>query len=812
MGQKLARLPLDPRFGRMLLAAGELNCLRETLIIVSALATQDPRERPMEQREATDEKHQRFNDRRSDFLGFIKLWEYLHKCQKQLSKTKFRKLCRQEFISVTRFLEWQGVHGQLQRMVCGFGLKLNQQAADYTAIHRALIFGLPSHVGYKEQDNSFCGTRNRRFWIFPGSALYAQPPKWVMAAELAETTRLYARTVAKIEPQWVVDATPHLLKREHFGPYWQPRKAQVYGYERISLYGLVLIPRRRIHYGAIAPAESREIFIREALIAGRYPTTSASFLQHNRRLVAEVCQLEAKLRRRDILISEETLYEFYNQRIPPHIHSGRGFEHWLKTTGQESMLYLTKSQLMVHDAGASSIQNYPERVEIAGTALLLGYHFEPGAEQDGVTLTLPLALLNRIDPQLGEWLVPGLLPDKIISLIKGLPKTLRRNFIPAPDFAQVCVEAMVPYRLPLAKSLSAELYRMTGVRVSETDWSFDSLADHLKMRYKVVDADGRVLAVGRDLLSLQREFAAQASMSFRSASMGCREREGITDWSFGSLEEPVNIECEGIQTSAYPALIDQGKSVSLRLLESPQEAYQQNLRGVLRLYQLNLRDQLKSLHKQLKGIPALCLRFPLLGGYEALKAELTEAVLTELFLVNGSLPTNPTEFEKRLQSGKSQLVPSLDDLCRLLETILEAHHAVQRQLSGLQSRLTSETTRGIKDHLGRLVYPGFISNTPRQWLAQYPRYLQAVNIRLDKLDNSPERDALLCKQIDPYCKRLVTHLDTQPTSASSQELIGYRWMLEEFRVSLFAQNLGTCMPVSSKRLEAQWRKVIDGNS
>ncbi len=808
IGQQLARLPIDPRLGRMILASSKLHCLREVLIIVSALAAQDPRDRPMDQREAADEKHKLFNDDRSDFLSFLKLWDFLYEQQKHLSKTKFRKLCRQHFISVTRVLEWQDIHSQLRNRVSGFEMQLDDQPAEYTAIHRALLHGLLSHIGFKDKDQEYRGARNRGFWIFPGSALYGGAPKWVMAAELIETTRLFARTVAKIESQWVVEAAQHLIKREQFEPHWQPRSAQVGGFERISLYGLVIVPRRRINYGSIAPDVAREIFIREALIAGRYQT-HAKFFSHNHALIAKLNKLEEKARRRDILVSDEVLYEFYSTRIPANIHSGRTFEKWLKTSGQESALYLTEQQLVRLGSSPINDELYPEQMKILGTSFPLTYHFEPGSEQDGVTLTVPLALLNQVDSQQCEWLVPGMLQEKIMALIKGLPKQLRRNFVPVPDFARACAEAMQPYSKSLPESLSQALQRMTGIWIPDTSWPIESLSDHLRMRFRVIDMNGKTIGLGRNLASLQRHLASEVAAGFRSALKGWSEREGVTDWDFGNLNDSVEIEHSGVKARAYPALIDLGKSVALRLLDTPQKAYKENRKGVVRLYLLKLNDQARYLRKNLRDIQLLCLRYQNFGGCETLKTELIETVFARVFTGNGTIPTTRTEFEQRLNKGRPQLVSTLSELCDLVGAILEQYYAVKGKLKDLALHSKAEAISSVNEHLAQLVYVGFIKDTPYRWLGYLPRYLQAVSMRLDRLEYAPEKEAKLREQIEPYWERVKTRLAKLDHGVDDEyAFVQYRWMLEEFRVSLFAQSLGTSIPISAKRLETQWREVI----
>ncbi|MEN8128622.1 MAG: ATP-dependent RNA helicase HrpA [Pseudomonadota bacterium] len=806
-GRKLSRLPVDPRLGRTVLAAVEGHCLREVLIIVSALAAQDPRERPLDRRETADQKQKRFQDPRSDFLSFIKLWEFLREQRKHLSKSKFRKLCREYFLSVTRVFEWQDIHGQLCNRVSGLGASVNNKAADYAAIHKALLTGLLSHIGFKDEKNGYQGTRNRRFWVFPGSGLHGKPPKWIMAAELVETSRLFARTVASIEPHWVVEAARHLSRSDHFEPHWQSRAAQVGAFEKVTLYGLVLVPRRRINYGPIAPVEAREIFIREALIGGRFKTR-AGFFQHNHALVAEIMQQEAKARRHDILASDAILYGFYDARIPSQIYSGKAFEKWLKTSGEEPKLYLTRAQLICDGAILGTQQHYPDRMVTANTSLALNYHFEPGDERDGVTLTVPLALLNQLDPRHCEWLVPGLLKEKVVALIKGLSKPLRRNFVPAPDFARACIEAMLPYEGSLIERLSLELQRMTGIRVTAHDWRPDAVPDHLRMRFEIVDIQGDTLGTGRDLRQLQNKLAEQVLHSFSATLTADMERSAMTDWDFGGLTEPVEIEQAGIRAFAYRAVVDRGNSVDLCHYDTARKANQESRKGIRRLYLLKLQDQAKYLQKNLPHAQTLCMHFQPLGRCDSMKTEIVEAVFDRVFLHDGGPPTSRDEFLQRLEAGRSKLIPTANRLCELLSTILDQYHTLRLRLQDDALGLHKEVISDVKEQLGYLIHDDFILNTPPRWLEYIPRYLRAIGIRLDKLQRVPEKDCGLRAEILPFWGRYKkVRQDQQDKINNDDELTQYRWMLEEFRVSLFAQALKTSIPISAKRLQSQWRRV-----
>ncbi len=807
LGRQLASLPVDPRLARMVVAATRLNSLTEVLIIVSALAAQDPRERPHEHQQAADEKHKMFADERSDFLSYLKLWEFFHHHAQQLSKTKLRKLCKAHFVSYLRLREWQDVHRQLRRLVLGLGMKENQQAADYASVHRALLSGLLSHIGCREDDKSFLGARNRRFRVFPGSVLADRPPRWVVAANLVETTRLFARTVARIEPQWVEQAAQHLLRREYYEPHWQARVARVAAFQRISLYGLVLVPRRRVDYGSINPSVSREIFIQQALIEGRYRTQAESLLS-NRRLINELKDLEVKTRRRDILIAEDRIFEFYEQRLPGTIHTGKAFEKWLQAPENQQQLSMSRSFLLRREIHSVHAESYPDKMAVGGGSFPLTYRFEPGERDDGVTLTVPLQVLTQIDLLRCEWLVPGLLKEKIVELIRALPKAVRKNFVPAPDFAQACRDELVPYEGSLVAALSRVLLRMTGVNVPPEAWRMDALAEHLRLRICVTDTQGKTLAESRDLQGLQRELSQRIRANLGTLSQQRYERKGIQRWDFGTLARAVEIEQAGVTVVAYPALLDAGDHVNLRLLDSRAKALSDSRAGVRRLFLLTLREQVKYLRRNLPDIQKLCLHYRSLGSCDALKNELIETAVERTFLDGDVLPDNKQAFERRLAQGRGRLVTSSDELCRLTDKVLTEHHIVRRRLREASSSAWQYARVDIGTQLETLVYPGFILNTASEWFARIPCYLKAICMRLDKLEDSPSRDQRLQRQVEAWWRRYLEYMDSAQTSASDRDEVQiFRWMIEEYRVSLFAQSLGTVVPVSEKRMARQWDTV-----
>ncbi|MEA3412553.1 MAG: ATP-dependent RNA helicase HrpA [Pseudomonadota bacterium] len=803
-GRELARLPVDPRLGRMVLAGRDLGCLKEILVIVSALAAQDPRDRPLDRREAADEAHGQFSDGRSDFLAFVRMWDFFHERARHLSKSRLRKLCVQNFVSWVRLREWWDLHTQLRSTVLDMGMREKREDADYGTLHRAILTGLLDHTGMLDEGREYLGARGRRFHIFPGSPLAVRPPKWVMAAELAETRRVYARTVAKIEPEWVEHAAAHLVKREYLEPHWQPRRVAVAAFERVTLYGLTLVPRRRVNYGSIDPVASREIFVREALVAGRYQTR-ARFFERNARLVAAVHDKEARSRRRDIMVDEEVLYRFYDRSLPANINNGRAFERWLKDPENDNRLVLTHADLMRHDAALVTAERFPDSLQVAGASLSLEYRFEPGDERDGVTLVVPLAMLNQIDGVECDWLVPGLIEDKLTALIRALPKSMRRNFVPAPDFAKACIEALSPGG-DLFDKLSRELLRMTGERVDTALWPRLSIPEHLRLRFRVVDAQGDTLASGRDLESLRGELGDRVQAGFAEIAPRSAACEDVTDWNFGRLLDPVEVVQAGVTVKAYPALVLEGDRLRLRYLDTEAGAIRESRSGLLRLYQVVLADLTKSLRRGLPGLRDMCLNYRGTGGCDELGKDLVAAAFQRVFLEGRTLPRDQVTFEAGLDEGRKRMAATLPDLCRQASGILSIHRELRVRLADRHPPARLRALQDIDGQLRHLVYPGFLAATPGEWLANLPRYLKAVGRRLDRLAIDPSGDAALMVQVAPWWRRCLDAPDA-PNVRDDPEFVRFRWMVEEFRVSLFAQALGTALPVSAKRLEAQWGRV-----
>ncbi|MEE9309826.1 MAG: ATP-dependent RNA helicase HrpA [Cocleimonas sp.] len=848
MGRQLASLPIDPRLGRMLLSAKDQGVLDEVLVIVSALSVQDVRERPMDKQQASDQKHSRFKDENSDFIALLKLWDYYHDKNGELSQGQLRKLCRREFLSFMRLREWNETYRQLRMSLKGAlfssSFKKDAQLAKgstkksvtkiktkkkvikeeeedkylpkYDAIHQSLLTGLLSNIGFKEENQEYLGANGRKFYIFPASSLFKKSPKWIMSAEIVETSRLFARTAAKIQPQWVGYAGKHLLKYHYSEPRWEKRSAQVAADEKTSLYGIIINPKKRVNFGPIDPIVSRQIFIRHALVYGEYDC-KAEFFTHNRALIDEVENLEAKARRRDILVDEEILYDFYDKIIPDNIYSGPAFEKWRKRyeVAKPKVLMLTRDYLMQRDDSHVQGEQYPDHTTVADMQLPLSYHFEPGSENDGVTVRVPAAALNQLFAQSFDYLVPGMLEEKVIEFIKSLPKQTRKQFVPAPEYAKACLESLEENGdVPIVEAITEALRRMTGHRIDPELLENHQFNDHMKMRFEVVDEGGKIIRSGRDLEKLKKTVSYKANSNFSQVKAQVSksiERSDIQEWDFEPLPETVIVETSGMKIKAWPALVDKGNSVAIKLFDSPKKAQQQN--GLLRLVLLQFSVEQKAMLKQIPETHKLCLYYNSTGKCDELKASIVKNVY-RLTFINDELKEKQqcgelekTQFLAHIESNKDNVANTLKELSSQLLTVLSLTHDINKQLKGNIDFSLLETLNDVKDQMASLVYTGFIDDLSLDELRQYPRYLKGVLKRLDRLAGDANKDRMLRLQVqslwDDYKKLLKK-------AGESVELREFRWMLEEFRVSLFAQDLGTAYPVSQKRLEKRFVEIKRG--
>ncbi len=821
LGRSLARLPVDPRIGRMLVAAAQTGCLREVLIIAAALSAQDPRERPADRRQDADEAHAQFGDERSDFVAWLNLWRFLEDNRKHLTRRKFERLCRQHFLSPTRVREWHDVQVQLRVQMHELGYRDNQREADYATLHRALLTGLLSHVGMRTQGGTrdYLGARNRHFFIFPGSGLFAKQPKWVMAAELVETTKLYARAVAAIEPEWIEPLARHLIKHSYSSPRWQGRKGQVAADEKVTLYGLPIVPRRKVNFGRIDPAASREIFIRHGLTEGDM-NTRAPFWRHNRELIADLRDIEAKSRRRDLLVDEELIYAFYANRVPDDVHSVAGLETWLRglPKGRAKLLHMRLEDLHRADADTEWVAQFPDRLDVNGTRLPLRYHFAPGEADDGVTLQVPVSMLGQLTPGVVDRLVPGLLREKVTLLLKSLPKAIRRQLVPIPDYAERCLQAMPVSDAPLVQVLGATLKQLAGVHIPEDAWQPEQLPDYLRLRIRVLDEElRRPVAVSRDLATLQREHAGTARILSTEgrARKGGATVEALVDWTCGPLAEQVQQRAGRMQVRAYPALVDCADHVESRVLDSLPAAQRAHRAGVRRLLMLREAKAARALKKNIRDLQQMRLRYANVAANPIdpdASADLLDDMLALAFeracLDAAWSGRNREAFERCRAQGRPRLGPALLELGELVAAILGAAHEVRAGLASSTQANWGGSVEDMRAQLDRLVYRGFLHEIDWPHLTELPRYLKALALRLEKLRSAAARDRQRMQEMAEIHEQwLQRHAAAQQKGVFDPRLDEIRWLLEELRVSLFAQTLKTVVPVSVKRIRKRWEAL-----
>ena len=801
LGRTLARLPIDPRLARMLVEAQKENCVAEILTITSALSVQDPRERPMAKQQAADELHAEFNDAKSDFLAILNLWEFCRVQFDRLSNNQFRKMCKQRFISHLRVREWRDIRRQLQQVLRELNIPENTTESHYDNIHRSLLTGLLGNIAVKDDKNNYLGTRNRKLMLFPGSGVFGKGPKWIMAAEVSETNRVYARGVAGIAPEWIEQAADPLLKHSYSGASWQRKRAQVGAFRKSTLYGLVVIEKKRINYGPINPVESREIFLRDGLVEGNY-NTQAEFYRHNLKLIDEVITLEEKSRRRDILVEPEELYRFYDQVVPEGIYSGPQFEKWRNAFESDNprALYLTREYLLQDDEPDVSSQDFPDQMEFSGVVLPLKYNFKPGSDTDGVTLAVPVSLLNRISSAQCEWVVPGLLKEKIIALIKSLPKQQRRNYVPAPDVAAQMQKSLVNHtHESLLDALAQGLKKVSSEPLSRSDFQINQLPGYLTMRFEVLDDKAQCIDEGRDIEVLKSRYIDKIEENLAATADNSFERSDISEWNFGDLPESVEIETQGVRMQGYPALVSEEGKINLRLFATPEDAASQMPAGLRSLFKKCLQKEVKYLLRNLPGIDVLSLRFAVFGKSEVLKHDIVDAAIDATFIVDESQPRTREQFYDILERKQTLLVERANRICSVLEKTMEAHRQVAKRISGSVSLSWVEPMADIKDQIGYLMYSGFVTATPTERLQRLPVYFKAIDKRLNSLDREPDRDRRRRAELLPVWERIKVGLQTH---ASDVKLHSVRWLFEELRVSVFAQELGTAEKVSVPRIES----------
>ena len=811
LGRTMARLPLDPRLARMLVTAADQGSLAETLIIIAGLSVQDPRERPQDKQQAADQAHAPFNDKESDFVTLLNIWNFYEEQRQELSQNQMKKVCQKSFLSWMRMREWRDIHRQLTLICREQKLAFNKEPASYEALHRAILAGLLGQVAVKVEKKEYLATRNRKVLIFPGSKVSKTGPKWIVATEIVETSRVFARMVAAIQPEWIEPLAGHVVKHNYFEPHWEQKRAQVMGYEKVTLYGLDIVPKRRIPYSKVDPAECRNLFIRRALVEGDY-RSRAPFIARNREMLDTVENLEKKTRRRDLLVDDEALVAFYDERLPQDIVSGRHFESWWKNLSADELknLELTEEDILQRPVDAQAGELYPDYLEWEGVQYPLSYEFEPTSERDGVTLQVPLMALKQIPSRRLEWLVPGLLREKCVALVKGLPKSLRRNFVPVPDFVDAALANMQASNEPLALQLGEQLRRMTGVRIDPDAWPESELPRHLRMNLRVVGDGGKVMAEGRETHELQDRLEGKAEAALASATSATKATEPAgehPDWQFGELPEQVQTEKGGMSVTVYPALEDQGKTVrQIRCLDRL-TAEDTTRKGVARLILNRFGKTLDDLERKLPRFKQSALMFAPVGRASVLLDDLLLATATQHFLAD-QIPRSPDEFDAVFDRHRGDFIPALEEADERLHQAMSGYQKVAKQLKGKINLALANSMADLKFQLEQLVYPGFLVATPPQWLSEFGRYFEAALIRLEKMPREMGREREFLHTIEPLWSRYATKRDElQRQGVRDPELTTYRWMLEEFRVSFFAQQLGTTMTVSVKRLDKQWEQT-----
>ncbi|MCZ9351139.1 ATP-dependent RNA helicase HrpA [Streptomyces mutabilis] len=814
-GRKLAQLPVDPRLARMVLEADKNGCVREVMVIAAALSIQDPRERPAEKQAQADQQHARFKDETSDFLAFLNLWRYVREQQKERGSSSFRRMCKQEYLNFLRIREWQDIYTQLRTVAKQMGIHLNDQDAPEDRVHVSLLAGLLSHVGMKDvkegAKNEYLGARNAKFAIFPGSALFKKPPRFVMSAELVETSRLWARVNAKIEPEWVEPLAGHLLKRTYSEPHWEKDQAAVMAYEKVTLYGVPIVAQRKVNYGRIDPEVSRELFIRNALVEGDW-RTHHKFFADNRKLLTEVEELEHRARRRDILVDDETLYDFYDQRVPEHVVSGAHFDSWWKHKRHEQPDFLDfeREMLINEKAGAVTKDDYPDSWRQGPLKFRVTYQFEPGADADGVTVHIPLQVLNQVTDEGFDWQIPGLREQVVTELIRSLPKPIRRNYVPAPNYAQKFLERAVPLQEPLTVTMARELKRMVGVPFDAEDFDWSKVPDHLKITFRIVDERRRKLAEDKDLEALKlrlkpraRKALSQAAAATAERSGGeSLERSGLTDWTIGTLSRVFEARRAGQPVKAYPALVDDGDTVSVRLFDTEAEQAQAMWKGTRRLILRNIPvNPAKFASEKLTNQQKLNLSANPHGSIQALFDDCATAAADKLIADFGGPAWDEESYRKLYDKVRAEIVDTTARTVGQVQQVLAAWQACERRLKAVRSPALLANLQDVRGQLDALVKPGFVTEAGIRRLPDLMRYLVAADRRLQQMPTGAQRDTSRMEKIHEMRDEYAWLLEQMPRGRPvPQQVLDVRWMIEELRVSYFAHALGTAYPVSDKRI------------
>ncbi|MEU5664783.1 ATP-dependent RNA helicase HrpA [Streptomyces longwoodensis] len=814
-GRKLAQLPVDPRLARMVLEADRNGCAREVMVIAAALSIQDPRERPADKQAQADQQHARFKDETSDFLAYLNLWRYVREQQRERGSSSFRRMCKQEYLNFLRIREWQDIYSQLRTVAKQMGIHLNDQDAEPDRVHVSLLAGLLSHIGMKDvkdgNKNEYLGARNAKFAIFPGSALFRKQPRFVMSAELVETSRLWARVNARIEPDWVEPLAEHLLKRTYSEPHWEKDQAAVMAYEKVTLYGVPIVAQRKVNYGRIDPEVSRELFIRNALVEGDW-RTHHKFFADNRRLLSEVEELEHRARRRDIVVDDETLFDFYDQRVPDHVVSGAHFDSWWKRKRQEQPDFLDfeREMLIRESAEAVTKADYPDTWRQGALKFRVTYQFEPGADADGVTVHVPLQVLNQVTNEGFDWQIPGLREEVVTELIRSLPKPVRRHYVPAPNYAKAFLERATPLQEPLTVTMARELKRMVGVPFEAEDFDWSKVPDHLKITFRIVDERRRKLAEDKDLeaLRLQLKPRARKALSQAAAATAERtggeslERTGLTDWTIGTLTRVFETRRAGQPVKAYPALVDDGDTVSVRLFDTEAEQAEAMWKGTRRLIVRNIPvNPAKFASEKLTNAQKLALSANPHGSIQALFDDCALAAADKLIADFGGPAWDEESYRKLYDKVRAEIVDTTVRAVGQVQQVLAAWQACERRLKTVNSPALLANLQDVRKQVDALVKPGFVTWAGLRRLPDLMRYLVAADRRLQQMPTGVQRDTTRMEKVHEMQDEFAWLLEQMPAGRPvPQQVLDIRWMIEELRVSYFAHALGTAYPISDKRI------------
>jgi len=811
IGKKLVTLPVDPRFARMILESDKNGSLNELIIITSGLSIQDPRERPGDKQQAADQAHKQWADENSDFVSLLNLWNHFEEKRSSLSTNQYSKYCRSHYVSFMRMREWRDLHHQLHSACRALALKENQIAADYASIHRSLLSGLLGQVGIREEKWEFSGTRNRKFFIFPGSGLSKKPPKWVMAGSLMETTKQYALNVAKIDSAWLESLAAHLVKKTHSEPFYHQKSGQVMASERQTLFGLSIVEGKRVVYGNISPSEARKVFIQQALVEDGY-RAKGEFYAHNHALVSELQALEDRFRRRDLLAEQMVIYNHYDERVPSGVCNLPAFEKWRKTAekADSTLLFMSKESLLLRGLSDNEEAQFPELIGHEGLEFELRYHFEPGHPEDGVSLLVPLVVLHQLPHYLFQWLVPGMLRDKCIALIKGLPKQLRRQFVPVPDYIDKVLLKVSAQDRPLTVVLSEQLQKLTGTKIEESSWNLESLDNWYQMNFVLQNDKGQMIAMARSLHQLQRDFKQQIKQSLDRPSEQSIARKGILEWDFDYLPAEVELTRGDMTIKAWPALQDNGESASIELVDNPLVAEQISRHGQLRLALLRGREQHKYLLKNLLKGKELALKAAALGPRDEIVLAIIEASFQQAMFTNGSVVRDKEGFDQSFSAGISQVVDIAQQHAVQVASVLTELHEQQKRLRGLGA-LGADAQLDIAAQVSWLFSSDTLRRAKPENTQQYPRFVKGISIRIDKLTSQVAKDCEYTAELRSFAIGVEGLREKQQflTSDLAYLLLDFQWLLEEYRVSLFAQQLKTRSPVSAKRLAKKWSDIVN---